>query len=57
VALSWVRAIGARLDVRTVIGSGTTMTLHIPSSQDDVVTDAGAVAWQTDEVAEEELVR
>lgn len=57
VTLAWVQAIGARLEIRTGIGRGTTMTIRFPRNQDVVIDGAGTVTWQNVGAAEEELVR
>ncbi len=57
VAMTWMQAVGARLEVRTALGRGTTMAVHFPSSQGASVDGAGTVTWHTVEAAEEELVR
>lgn len=57
VALSWMDAVGARLDVHTGVGRGTTMTMRFPVSEDTVVDGAGTVTWHSLDPAEGELVR
>jgi signal transduction histidine kinase len=56
VALAWMRAVGARLEVRTAVGRGTAMTVHFPSALDHPVERPGTVTWNSVN-AEGELVR
>jgi signal transduction histidine kinase len=57
VAMTWIQAIGARLEVRTGVGRGTTMTVRFPISADVGIDQAGTVTWQGAGASGEELVR
>jgi signal transduction histidine kinase len=56
VTLSWVGAVGGRLEVRTAVDRGTTMTVRLPRTEGVVIDGAGTVTWQRIDAPEEELV-
>jgi signal transduction histidine kinase len=56
VALAWMRAVGARLEITTATGRGTTMTVHFPLTPEQSLEDAGTVVWLDARPRKEELV-
>jgi signal transduction histidine kinase len=57
VAFAWMRAVGARLEVTTQTGRGTTMTVHFPKTPEQPVADAGRVVWLDASAVEKEFVQ
>jgi signal transduction histidine kinase len=57
VAIEWMRAVGARLEARSTVGSGTTLTVHFPTVPDQQLEGAGTVVWLDADRRQEELAR
>jgi len=57
VTLAWVRAVGARVDITTAVGQGTTVEVHFPLSPDEPLDGAGSVAWHSSAAQPKELAR
>ena len=43
---TWLELVGARLEVRSVPGEGTDMTVVFPTEEETVLDEAGQIVWR-----------